>query len=176
MNKLDELKLQEAMNTDESWSVKNNHDVNWALGMIKALHDQKEENISIVHTEIERLQDWLSKENEQAESSINFFQSRIEEYYATLLESDEKARIKVPNGLVSKRKQPAKWHYTEQTVDELERAGLTDYIRVRKDVDRTGLKEVLHATEDGKVISPTGEILETIAVEPESYKTTVRLN
>ena len=79
-----------------------------------------------------------------------------------LRKNDPKAKIKTPHGTVSTRKQPDSWEYREDVLDILKELELTEFITIKESINKAELKKAVRVLEDGRVISPDGELIESI--------------
>lgn len=179
MNALNKYEIEEVVNSSEeekqSWSVDSLESANWAFRKISALNSQIEENKQLAKEERYRIDQWEQKENSSHKQSIEFFEQKISEYHRTLLESNPKAKLKTPYGQASLRKSAAKIEYGNNAIQELKELGLEEYIRVKEEVNKVDLKKVLIITDDLKVVTEDGEVLDSAIVIPESYKTVIKV-
>lgn len=179
MNALNRYEIEELTNSSEEekqgWAINNLESVNWALRKIAALNKQINENEQLAKEEKYRIEQWEQRENSSHKQSIEFFEHKISEYHRELLADDPKAKIKTPYGQVSLRKVSAKIEYGDNTVKELKELGLDKYVRVKEEVNKADLKKVITITDDLKVVTEDGEVLNSAVVTPESHKTVIKV-
>jgi len=191
MNKLQELEIQEAesflyQEIDEESSeagllpdrfrITTLEQANWALRKIRAFKKQMEENERLAKAEIERIQEWLQKENEKAQKSIQFFEYLIGEYLAEERKKDPKFRLSTPYGKATFRKQQPKWVYDDEVLLKwLKSKNMRDYIRIKEEVNKADLKKVLKIAGD-KAVTEDGEIVEGIKIEEQPEKLVVEVD
>lgn len=176
MNELDLLEVKEAEEFDkqESWKINDINTASWALKKISSLNKLKSQNDMLVKEEMEKLRKWQDSKNGSIDASIEFFENKLGEFYQSESNGDVKYKIETPNGYVSTRKTPQKFNYLDSAIDELKSAGLSEFVRVKEEVNKKDLKKNLMVTEDFKVVSPNGEILTGVVVVPESYNLVIK--
>lgn len=179
MDALNRYEIEELTTTSEEekqgWAINNLESVNWALRKIAALNKQINENEQLAKEEKYRIEQWEQRENSSHKQSVEFFEQKISEYHSKLLADDPKAKIKTPYGQVSSRKVSAKIDYGDNTINELKELGLDEYVRVKEEVNKADLKKVLTITDDLKVVTEDGEVLNSAIVTPESHKTVIKV-
>lgn len=179
MNALEQYELEEIGNLAEEiekqrFKVDSLESANWCLKKLGVLKKQQEENDLLAKKEIERIQKWQEAQKEKIDYSKRFFESLLEQYYRAEKEKDPKFKISTPNGQVNSRKQQDKWTYKdEKAINSLEKAGLNELIRVKKEIDKTAIKKVLTVS-NGQAITEDGEIIEGITVEEQPDKITIK--
>lgn len=161
---MDDLKNSEQTIEKQEWKIDDLGSADWALRKIAALESQNAEVKQFADSERERIADWEQKETLANNDRIEFFKAKLSEYLGELREKDPKARIKTPHGSVGTRKRPAKWEYGSDAVEELEKLGMAELIRIKKEVDKSEFKKAVKVTDDGRVITENGELIESIQV------------
>ena len=179
MNALDsyELKeLDEAPIFEEAsqWTVDSLESADWALRKIAVLKKKTDEIHQLAENERERIAEWEKKETQSNENSIEFFESKLANYLYELRRSDPKAKIKTPHGTVGTRKQPDSWEYRTDTVSILKELGLSEFITIKESINKAELKKAVQVLVDGRVISPDGELIESIKVIAQGEKVIVK--
>jgi len=191
MNKLQELEIQEAesfmyQEIDEEateagllpdrFRITNFEQANWALRKIRAFKKQMEENEQLAKAEIQRIQEWLQKENEKAQKSIQFFEYLIGEYLTEERKKDPKFRLSTPYGKATFRKQQPKWIYDdEKLLAFLKQSGRHQFIRVKEEVNKADLKKAVKVA-GNVVVDENGEVIEGIKVEEQPEKLVVEVD
>lgn len=191
LNKLQELEIQEAesflyQEIDEEsaaaglmpdrFRITNLEQANWALRKIRAFKKQMEENEQLAKAEIERIQEWLQKENEKAQRSIQFFEYLLGEYLAEERKKDPKFRLSTPYGKATFRKQQPKWIYDDEILLRwLKQNNMQSYIRIKEEVNKADLKKVLKVAGD-KAVTEDGEIVEGITIQEQPEKLVVEVD
>lgn len=149
---------------NEAWKIDNNQKADWALRKIAALKEQNQEVEQMALREYERIDKWSKRETESNKASIEFIQQKLTEYLYDLRKKDPKAKIKLPHGMVSTRKVPAKFEYDEKkTINSLKSMGLIDFIKIKESIDKAKLKKSVNVA-NGKAINADGEIIEGITI------------
>lgn len=175
MNALEIHEIQEVeqLEEKEQFKVTNIDQANWCLRKISVLKKKQIENEQLAKAEIERIEKWLKKENEQLENSIKFFEVLLEEYAKEQREKDAKFKLSTPYGKLSFRKQQPKWNYDEETLlNFLKSAGRTEFIRIKEEVNKAELKKKLKIAGE-LVVDENGEIIEGITIEEQPDKVVI---
>ncbi|ADQ04384.1 hypothetical protein Calow_0816 [Caldicellulosiruptor owensensis OL] len=187
LNELELLEIREAENfmyqeIDENedksrFKICNLEQANWAFRKIRAFKKQIEENEKLAKAEIERIQNWLKKENEKIQKSIEFFESLIGEYLIEQRKVDPKFKLSTPYGKATFRKQQLKWEYEEdKLVEWLESMGLNEMIRVVKEPIKNEVKKLAAQIKEGQVITEDGLIIEGVKVIEQPEKLVIEIN
>lgn len=176
MNTLEKYEIEELEQTSvEGWSIDDIGGADWALRKISALQSQNDEIKKFADLERERIANWEIKETESNIDRISFFEMKLSEYLNTLRKDDPKARIKTPHGTVGTRKVPDRWEYSTEAVAELKKLGMTEYVRVKEEVDKAAFKKSVSVIEGGKIVNNDGEVIETVKVVPQGEKLSVKV-
>lgn len=137
----------------------------WALRQYSVLEHELTRKKDLVKDEIERLKSWLELEQEKIEKRKAFLSQHLDAYLYQLRLDNPKAKIDTPYGTVTTRKSPAKFVYEDDKVIKfLHDADMTDFIRVKEEIDKTPLKKVL-TVKDGRAYTEAGEEVDGIVVE-----------
>ena len=136
----------------------------WALKKIAEIQSEMAVNDAYASKEKELIDNWLESENKRHNSSIEYFQSLLGGYLIELRKNNPKAKVSTPHGTVSTRKQAKQWTYSDDVLNELEEKGMTDFIRIKKEVDKKELKKALSVSENNQVTTADGEIISGISV------------
>ncbi|OOG28535.1 hypothetical protein BZK37_01670 [Enterococcus casseliflavus] len=179
MNALDTYELRELESTTFSeetspWTIDSLESADWALRKIAVLKKKNDEIHQLAEKERERITEWEDKETHSNQESIAFFESKLADYLHELRKNDPKAKIKTPHGTVSTRKQPDSWEYQGDTLNTLKELGLTEFITIKESINKAELKKAVQVLENGRVISPDGEVIESIKVIPQGEKIIVK--
>lgn len=179
MNALDAYELNELESTTvfeeaSQWTIDSLDIADWALRKIAVLKKKNDEIHQLAKREHDRIAEWEAKETKSNQESIAFFEQKLTEYLYELRKEDPKAKVKTPYGIVSTRKQPDLWEYSSDIINNLKALGLTDFIKVTEDLKKAEFKKVVQVLEDGRVVSPDGEIIESVKVIPQGEKVVVR--
>ncbi|MGM0228668.1 hypothetical protein IGJ28_000729 [Enterococcus sp. AZ091] len=179
LNALDTYELRELESTTFSeeaspWTIDSLESADWALRKIAVLKKKNDEIHQLAEKERERISEWEDKETHSNQESIAFFESKLADYLHELRKNDPKAKIKTPHGTVSTRKQPDSWEYQGDTLNTLKELGLTEFITIKESINKAELKKAVQVLENGRVISPDGEVIESIKVIPQGEKVIVK--
>lgn len=179
MNALEQYELEEIGNLAEEiekqrFKVDSLESANWCLRKLAALEKQQSEIDALAQKEIERIQNWQQSEKEKIDFSKRFFECLLEEYFRSEREKNPKFKLSTPYGKVSSRKQQPKWTYDdEKLLNSLESAGLKDFIRIKKEVDKAALKKAVTVL-GGQAVTADGEIIKGITIEEQPEKIVIK--
>ena len=145
----------------------------WALGKLREVNKEIEQNERLAKNNIDRIHDWLDQKNEKSNANKEYFEQILSEYIFTEKQKNPSWKLDTPNGKLSTRKQQPKWNYNDKKlVEELKN---TEFLKTEYKVNKKSLKKEA-VVKDGKVILPdTGEIIEGVVVEPVSEKAVIKL-
>ena len=172
MTSLHEFLDEQEQIKNDSFVVDDENKANWTLRKIKQYKDKIADNNALAQAEIDKIERWNNEVNEQAQSSIDYFTSLLTSYALNKRAEDPKFKsLKLPNGRIGFRKSQPKWVYdNEKVIETLEKANLTDFIRVTKAPSKAEIKKAFEVVGD-KVVNPdTGEVIEGIEIEPQDDK------
>ena len=144
----------------ESFKIENLEGATWTFRKLRAIEDKEAEIKSVAEEEIKRINAWKEKELDQYSKDKEYFNFLLEEYYREEKVKDKKFKLSTPYGKVSSRK-TAKWNYDEETLKDYIRSNDLPFIRVKEEIDKTGLKKCF---KDG-IDAETGEIIPGIKIE-----------
>lgn len=170
MNTLFELELEEALETIESeetkerFKIENLDSANWAFRKLAALERKEKEITQLADAEKRRIATWEKEEKAQIQSSKDFFNFLLEEYYRGQRELDPKFKLSTPYGKVTSRKQQAKWNYDDEKVLEWLKENDAELIRVKEEINKAELKKKYQIV-GSSVVTEDGEIVEGISIE-----------
>ena len=112
----------------------------------------------------------MEKVNEAADSTVNYFTAKLEEYFQTVPHKAAKASesYALPSGkLIRKKQQPEYKRDDAELVPWLEKNFMGQLVKVEKSADWAGLKKVVNITPDGlHVATDDGEIVPGVTVTP----------
>ena len=171
--------IQESQNNQE-FVIKDESTASWCLKKIKVIKHHMEINKALIDLEKSRLDDWLDKEIQNDESSIAFFESRLEYFFLMKRGKDPKYKLKTPHGYVSTKKQNPSWEYDEETaIDSLKKAGLYSLIKTNDSLIKAAVKAAekeghFQITTNGKLVTLDGEIIEGITVTDQPDKVVIK--
>jgi len=144
----------------ESFKIENLEGATWTFRKLRAIEDKEAEIKSVAEEEIKRINAWKEKELDQYSKDKEYFNFLLEEYYREEKVKNKKFKLSTPYGKVSSRK-TAKWNYDEETLKDYIRSNDLPFIRVKEEIDKTGLKKCF---KDG-IDAETGEIIPGIKIE-----------
>ncbi|HSH52363.1 MAG TPA: host-nuclease inhibitor Gam family protein [Bacteroidales bacterium] len=157
----------------DRFKVTDESSANWALRKIAQHQKQMEQNNLVAEEEIYKIETWNKQVNNEAQQSIDYFQSLLAEYAAEKRKENPKMKtIKLPSGKLTFRKQQPRWNFDDEkaALKSLKENDAADLIKV---TEKPKLAEIKKAfiVKEGKVVNPdTGQIVEGITVENQPDK------
>lgn len=134
---------------------------NWAFRKLAALNVIKAENTELAVKEIDRINKWIASRNNTIDNRISRLEGLLREYYITERDKDDKFRLSTPYGKVTSKKGKDYTYNEDLLIEEL--AG-TDYIDIKKSIDKNKLKKEITTLEDGRAVTNDGIVLEGLTV------------
>jgi hypothetical protein len=119
-------------------------------GRIRDIDAQAHDLVEPLRLEIERIRTWADGERERPLASIAHHESWFRPFYELNPPAKGKT-VKLPNGEVSTKEQPAKWEYADESVvTTVLSTYRPELVRVTEVPDKVALKAVA-TVQDGKV-------------------------
>lgn len=150
-----------AEESKERFYVDNLDKANWAFRKLAALNAIKAENTELAVKEIDRINEWLVSRNNTIDNKISHLEGLLKEYYITERNKDDEFRLSTPYGKVTSKKGKDYIYNDELLVEEL---ADTDYIVIKKSIDKNKLKKEITILEDGRAVTNDGVVLEGLTV------------
>lgn len=155
----------------EEFKIENIEQATWALRKLSGITKKENEIKGIAEMEVDRIGKWELTELNKLESSREYFERIISDYYIEQKTIDPKYKLNTPYGKVSTRKNK-KWNYIneKETIQYLKDNNIKA-VKVTESIDKKELKSLF---KDG--INPnTGDIIpgidivqeENITIKPE---------
>ena len=157
----------------EVWTVKDDLTADWCLDKIA------EEMIALrryeitVNSKVSQLQLKLKKEQEKANREIEFFKSKLREYFEQVQDKARETKTQkvymLPSGSLKMKKEVIAFDYDKKKLLEYaENEELEDLIKVTKDFNWAEFKKVLEIKGDSIINKETGEIMDIDGLSVES--------
>ncbi len=161
-NEINEIEEVEEVEENKIFVVKDLESANWAFRKLSALKQKVVEIEQVYNSEIERLDKWKNKEVSQYSNSIEYFEHLIAEYYAKEREADDRFKLSTAYGKVNAVLR-TKWDYNDEVL--LEELKDTDFVKEKTiySIDKALLKKTMTVTDEGKVITEDGEVLQGVS-------------
>lgn len=139
----------------------------WAMKKIAQAKASQSENMEAAQAEIDRVKDWLKKENESIDSTIFFFEGLLREYFFKIKEADPKLKtIKLPHGQLKLRAQQPEYSYDEDKLIPWAKDNLPDAVQIKEQLLKGPIKTY---------VKETGEVLPGLTIEPRPDKFSVEV-
>lgn len=174
---------QEGEEAREKFVVNDDNKACWVFKKIKQLQEEIQQKKDLAESQHQQISDWLKKETEQRQNSIEYFESLLREYGYKLKEKDSKLKThSLPFGDLKFRKQQPEWKYEDDKLLESVKeiwGGESGLIKVKETVNKALLKKHndIAITDDGRLVLPaTGEVIEgvTVTERPEKFEIKVK--
>lgn len=157
--------LINAENSDEEskekFRVVNLDTANWVFRKLAALNVIKAENTELALKEIDRINSWLVSRNNAIDNRISNLEGLLREYYIAERDKNDEFRLSTPYGRVTSKKGKDYTYNDELLIEEL---ADTDYIVIKKSIDKNKLKKEITILEDGRAVTNDGVVLEGLTV------------
>ena len=152
------------MENNETFKIKDLHEVNSVLKTIKGLEDKIEENKSFAEIEIKKVQEWLESVNKVLENSIEYYKGLLIQYYHQEKANNPKLRtLSVPNGKLRVRT-TKKIHYDDDKMLQYLKDNHSSLIEVVEKFNKTEVKKLFQNGVD----TFTGEIVDWVTETEET--------
>ncbi len=169
---LHEYLEEQEQTQNEGFTVDTDEKANWALRKIKQAKQKQEESNALTLSEIDKVERWNKKQQEDAQMDIDFFQGLLAGYASKKREEDPKYKSqKLPNGRIRFKKQQPKYVYDDAALlTSLKKNGRNDLVKVKETVDKTEVKKAF-VSQNGALIDPdTGEFIDGVTVVDQEDK------
>lgn len=139
----------------------------WVMRKIKENKDRSGEIIDYAKEEIQRLQKFIKKEEMKRDNNTAYLEHLLENYLLQRREEDPNFKLKTVTGTASTRKSTS-WNYDEdKLIDFLKKNDMTEFIRVKEEVNKTDFKKAAMVTDSGVVVTEAGEVIDGVEVTQE---------
>ncbi len=167
MNDLLKEEYNEAIQEQsEGFKIDNLETAAWAFKKISACSARIAEIKAYADNEREKLDTWENSETKLAQATIDRFKQLLADYYFAEKDKDKRFRLSTPYGSGYTRKNVPELIYPEDAPERLEKMGMTDCVRIVKEVKKKELRSKIIITDDNKAVTEDGEVLDFITIEP----------
>lgn len=144
----------------EDFKIEDLNGANWAFRKLRAIEEKESEINALAEEEINRINIWKEKEQDQYSKDKEYFSYLLQEYFRVEKAKDKKFKLSTPYGKVTVRKTNA-WIYEEEKLKDYIKYNDLPFIRVKEEIDKAGLKKCF---KDG-INQETGEVIPGITIE-----------
>lgn len=177
MNPLIKDDLEDTSTEKKTFKVDDIRSATWAMRKLKASADQDKEFKQVAQDQIDSINAWLKRKLDANATSREYLENLLTDYLFEQREKDPKFRIDTPYGMVSTRKSAAGVNWSDKKVlESLEKQGMDDFIRVKKEPDKTKIKKSFKFTANGKYVNDDGQIIEGATPKEATTKVTFHFN
>lgn len=139
----------------------------WVMRKIKENKDRSGEIIDYAKEEIQRLQQFIKKEESRRDNNVAYLTQLLENYLLQRREEDPNFKLKTVTGTASTRKSTS-WNYDdEKLIDFLKKNDMAEFIRVKEEVNKADFKKAAIVTDSGVVVTEAGEVIDGVEVTQE---------
>lgn len=154
---------------ENRFRVKDDKSAEWCLQKIREAQQEAERWKAHYQLQMEKVQ-------QEADSSVAFFEGLLSEYFATVPHKETRTQqsYSLPSGkLVLKRQQPQFTTDDTTLVPWLKGNAMGEFVKVKESADWAALKKLVTVTPDGaSVMDENGEVIPGVAVtqRPDIFK------
>lgn len=166
-NEGNETVNKENIKQNKRFEVDSLSKADWCFKQIKKFENQKEKILKFASEEKEKYDVFAKKEIESIDKTIEHFKILIQMYVDREIKKDPKFKLKTPNGSASYGKLQKKLEFNDEEIFKYcKENNLDEFIKIetKEKLDKTKFKDYLQITEDNRVITADGEIMENVFV------------
>jgi len=185
MNWLNDTELTEANDMlftggteeKEHFKITDLQTLNWAMRKLSVLDKKRAEEVAVTNAEIERIQQWFTKQDKQYQYSKEYLERLIGDYAETQRVEDPKWKgSKTPYGKINFHKQKDQWEYDEEAlVAYLEKERKTSLLKVKKEPIKELIKDFFTLSNGHLINENTGEIVPGVTITEREAKLSIKL-
>lgn len=147
----------------------------WAFRKLAAMDAADDQINRSADYDIKQTENWRQKELANNQSSREYFQKLLFDYYCENAGHNKKFEIKTPYGYVKKYKGRKTWNYDDDTLlKSLKANDAKEFINVQETVNKSELKKATQVV-NGKVATADGAILDGVEVVQQPDHVEVKL-
>ncbi|WP_203648956.1 host-nuclease inhibitor Gam family protein [Secundilactobacillus yichangensis] len=177
MNPLIKDDLKDNSTEKKTFKVNDIGSATWAMRKLRAFDEQDKDFKRTAQDQIDSINAWLKRQLEANADGRSYLEGLLTDYMFEQRKKDPKFRINTPYGMVSTRKSPAGVNWSDKKVMEsLEKQGMDDFIRIKKEPDKAKIKKSFKFTEGGKYVNEDGQIIEGATPKEATTKVTFHFN
>jgi hypothetical protein len=152
---------------EQRFTIETKDQAIWAMKKISQAKAAQAENKEAAQAEIDRINEWMNKENEKLGSGIFFFESLLREYFFKIQEADPKLKtIKLPHGKLLLRAQQSEYTYDEAKLIPWAKDNLPEAVQIKEQLLKGPIKTY---------VKETGEIIDGLTIEARPDKFSVEV-
>lgn len=160
--------VDEHIQEKEGWQITDALAADWALDKIREAKAEYAQKEMIVKEKIRQLQEWLEKEREKRDRTVNFFTAKLQDYFETAPKRRTKTQevLELPSGTLRKKYPAPEFVRDDEALLKWIKANKINahlYIRVKETPDWANFKKTVKVAGE-QVVDENGEIVEGIRV------------
>lgn len=139
----------------------------WVMRKIKENKDRSGEIIDYAKEEIQRLQQFIKKEEARRDNNVAYLEHLLENYLLERREEDPNFKLKTVTGTASIRKS-TNWKYDDgKLLEFLNKNDMKQFMRFKVEVNKADFKKAVDVIDSVVVIPETGEVIDGVEVNQE---------
>lgn len=140
----------------------------WAIRKIRLIERRRVEAIATAKAEINKINVWVTAQEEKADRDRAYFDSLLRDYMWRLREEDPKLKtLSLPGGKLQLRKQQPEYIYNDEQLLPWAKENLPDAVIVREATSKPVIKSY---------IKDTGEVVPGVSIEDRPEKFSVEVD
>jgi len=168
----------------ERFVIDNDKKAVWAINMINQSQKAIEDTKALAEYRIKKTNEWLSQETQRNQKEIDFFLAMLRPYAESKLIGKSKM-VKLPNGNIQFKSQSPVLYVGMDKADannlkllEYVKKSAPDYLKIKESVEWGEFKKALKITDEGRVITSDGEVLDFMRgeIRPDAISVKERKN
>lgn len=161
----------------DAWSIETMDQAAWASRKLRAAHAELAEIGAWEAREFERVRAAADRERQRIQGSAGFLENALAVYLNGLIQAGRKTKtLDLPGGRVSIRARADKLEIDDEpaAIEWLKEHNHYEAVRVKEQIDKRGVLELL--TRDGSttVMADTGEVIPWARLEPQADSVTFK--
>jgi len=159
----------------DKFSIQTQEQADWAVRKIARIEHSLKEAEETAKKEIDKINEWLTGQQEHAVNEKEFFVNLLEVYHRKIIRDNPKQKtIKLPHGNLQLRAQQPEFAFGENLLTWVKQNSLP-YVEVQEKLKWGELKENLIVKDGKAILKETGEIVEDITVTERDTKFSVKV-
>lgn len=152
----------------ERFEVDNDMKAEWCLSKIRKIRADQKREIEELERQMSFYKAQIDSIKTNADDDVRFFEGMLREYFESRVDAGfakatkTKVGYKLPTGeLVLKHREP-EYEYKknqEKTIAYLKDSGLEEFVKVKEELDWSGLKQHCQVSGNSVVLKETGEVI-----------------
>jgi hypothetical protein len=171
MSKVSTIQKRVEEKQEDRFVINDDAKADWALEKLRDLKGAKKKKEELAEKRKMMIDSWLEEESSKLDNEIEFFEGLLTEYAMKLKEENKDLKThSLPFGKLKFRKQNPKWNYDEEKLLRFLKITGIDAIKVKEQIDKQALKNIVKVVGNKAIHPETGEIIEGVEIEEREEK------